>query len=461
MRAGRSAAPDARGTRIDNRPAHVSLIRCVAMLSALIFDLDGTLVDTNASHVESWVRAFARLGYRIPADRIGPEIGKGGDNLVPSVLGQEADARDGEALREASKEEYAALTRDRHFRIFDGARALLDELRRRDIKTALATSSGNEHLDATFAAAGEDLRERVDVWVGASDVEHSKPYPDPVIAAVKKLGVSPAECAMVGDTPYDALSARRAGVITLGVLSSGLGFDARGLVSAGARGVYDDVGHLLRELDDALRIASPTRVRLTEALLEQLMREALAAAEDGMAAGEAPIGCAIAGADGAVIARGYNEMNRSGNKTAHAEIVTFAKVAGQLPPDARDFVLVSTLEPCVMCTGAAMVAAVDTIVYALQAPADSGTGRVRPPESPESQMPRVVGGVLARESRALFERWHAEHAGEPQAAYVEQLLALTPEVPDDVFESAEMTGEAMDDRAESAGAQERTVGVER
>src|SRR3712207_4431963 len=128
------------------------------MLSALIFDLDGTLVDTNAAHVESWERAFARLGYKVPADRIGPEIGKGGDNLIPSVLGHEADEKDGEALREASKEAYTALCRGRRFRIFDGARELLDELRRRGIKTAIATSSGNEHLDATFAAAGEDLR---------------------------------------------------------------------------------------------------------------------------------------------------------------------------------------------------------------------------------------------------------------------------------------------------------------
>jgi tRNA(Arg) A34 adenosine deaminase TadA len=165
-------------------------------------------------------------------------------------------------------------------------------------------------------------------------------------------------------------------------------------------------------------------VRLTRDVQEGLMREALAAAEEGMAAGEAPIGCAIADTDGHIVARGYNEMNRSQNKTAHAEIVTFAKAAGRIPLDARDFVLVSTLEPCVMCTGAAMEAAVDTIVYALQAPADSGTGRVRPPESPESQMPRIVGDVCAGESRQLFERWLEGKRGTPQAAYVEQLLGL-------------------------------------
>jgi hypothetical protein len=83
-----------------------------------------------------------------------------------------------------------------------------------------------------------------------------------------------------------------------------------------------------------------------------------------------------------------------------------------------------------MCTGASMEAAVDTIVYGLRAPADAGTGRVRPPESPESQMPRIVGDVCAAESRQLFERWLAANAGSPQAAYVEQLLGRVKEEED-------------------------------
>ena len=100
-------------------------------------------------------------------------------------------------------------------------------------------------------------------------------------------------------------------------------------------------------------------------------------------------------------------------------------MAGRVPLDARDLVMVSTLEPCVMCTGAAMEAAVATVVFGLRAPADSGTGRVRPPQSPESATPEFIGEVLAVESRRLFEEWLAQHAGSPQAAYVEQLLTLT------------------------------------
>lgn len=393
------------------------------MLSALIFDLDGTLADTNEAHTQSWVRGLAEHGYTLDADRIRPEIGKGGDNLFPDVFGQAAEARDGEAVRKSVGEAYKKIAADQKLKPFDGAVDLLDELRRRGIKTALATSSGEGDLKATFGSLGVDLREHVDEVVMKDDVEKSKPYPDIVLAALEKLKLSPAECAMVGDTPHDAEAAKQAGVITIGVLAGGMN-DTRTLVQAGARRVYQGPADLLAHLDEALDAVSPTAVRLTNERLESMMREALAAADEGMAAGEAPIGCAIFDGQGNMVARGYNEMNATQNKTAHAEIVTFAKAAGKLPLDARDFVLVSTLEPCVMCTGAAMEAAVDTIVYALQAPADAGSSRVRPPQSPESQMPRIVGGIRADDSRRLFERWLDEHRGEPQAAYVEQLLAL-------------------------------------
>ena len=157
----------------------------------------------------------------------------------------------------------------------------------------------------------------------------------------------------------------------------------------------------------------------------QLMRAALAVARDGLTAGEAPIGCVLARGDGTIVSRAYNEMNRSQDKIAHAEIIALHRAAGKVPIDARDLVLVCTLEPCVMCTGAAMEAAVDTIVFGLRAPADSGTGRVKPPVSPESKTPRIIGGVMAPESRALFEQWLKHNRGTPQAAYVEQLLAIT------------------------------------
>lgn len=223
-------------------------------MRGMIFDVDGTLVDTNPAHVEAWRRAFRRFGYDVPMERIVVEIGKGGDKLVPSILGEAAEKRHGDALRRAQKEEFLAIARRQHFRVFSGVPELFRALRNRGIRTALATSSDDKHLDATLASAGIDLRSMADVVVTKSDAEASKPAPDVVVAAVEKLGFSPALCAMVGDTVYDGQACQAAGVVFLGVLSGGSSEAA--LLEAGARAVFRDVGHLLVELDRALEIAS-------------------------------------------------------------------------------------------------------------------------------------------------------------------------------------------------------------
>lgn len=167
---------------------------------------------------------------------------------------------------------------------------------------------------------------------------------------------------------------------------------------------------------------------------QELMRAALDEAVRGMAEGEAPIGCVLARGTGAalrIVARGHNRVNALARKTAHAEMVAFENAGAHdghppvLPPDADDVVLVSTLEPCVMCLGAAMEAGVRTVLFGLRAPADSGTGRVALPESPESHAPQIVGGILAAESRALFEAWLVGRENTEQAKFVTQLLSLT------------------------------------
>jgi HAD superfamily hydrolase (TIGR01509 family) len=391
-------------------------------LDAVIFDVDGTLVDTNRFHVEAWRRAFEQGGFNIPADRIAPEVGKGGDNLVPSILGNKAEQEHGEALRKICKQEFLKIAETEHFEIFPHVRELLQTLRERGIATAIATSANLENFEAIQKNAGIDFSQEVDCIITAADVEKSKPNPDLVIAAVQKLGLSPAQCVMIGDTPHDAEACRYAGVVCFGVLTSGMNTTNEELREAGARHVYRDMTDILEHLDEALQIASPGSAHLDSETLQQLMREALQVARDGMQNGEVPIGSVLADGSGKIIARGYNSMNHSQNKVAHAEIVTFQNAAGKVPLDARDLILVSTLEPCVMCTGAAMEAAVDTIIYALRAPHDSGTRRVRAPQSPESQMPRIVPDVLADKSHALLEEWLSQNADTDQAAFVKQLL---------------------------------------
>lgn len=223
-------------------------------MKGMIFDIDGTLVDTNAAHVEAWRRAFKRYGYDVPTERIMIEIGKGGDKLVPSILGEEAEKRHGDALRRAQKDEFLAIAKREHFRVFPGVPELFRALKNRGIRTALATSSDDKHLDATLASAGIDLRSMVDVVVTKTDAGSSKPDPDVVVAAVEKLGLSPAQCAMIGDTVYDAQACLAAGVVFIGVLSGGTSEAA--LLEAGARAVFHDVAHLLVELDRVLEIVS-------------------------------------------------------------------------------------------------------------------------------------------------------------------------------------------------------------
>lgn len=174
-------------------------------------------------------------------------------------------------------------------------------------------------------------------------------------------------------------------------------------------------------------------IKLSQDQQTHLMQAALDEAKLGMKEGEVPIGCVLArgqGADLRIVARGHNRNNALERRTAHAEIVAFENGGKQngkpatLPIDADDVILVSTLEPCVMCFGAAMEAGVKLVVFGLEAPADSGTTRVKPPESPESTVPEIIGGVLAQESKALFEDWLEQNKGTEQAKFVEQLLAL-------------------------------------
>src|SRR5688572_4570956 len=143
--------------------------------------------------------------------------------------------------------------------------------------------------------------------------------------------LSPAQCVLIADSVHAVESSRSSGLVCLAI-----GADTDDLRAAGARAVYRSPDDLMDRLDDALRIASPGSAKLTHAMAESLMRRALDVARAAMDAGEAPIGCVLAHGDGGVIAAGHNEQNRTQNKTAHAENVTFANGAGNTPIDARE-----------------------------------------------------------------------------------------------------------------------------
>lgn len=390
---------------------------------ALLFDLDGTLIDTNAHHVEAWCETLAAFGIALAPDLLAQEMGKGGDILVPTLLGPETEQKHGDAMRRAHGIAFKELLSRTAPRWLPGAREILADARRAGLRTALATSTGA--ADLAFLEGRLDVRfaSLFDAVTTADDAERSKPEPDILDAAAKKLGVHPLACAMVGDSLHDATAARRAGMGFIGVTTGYV--DAARFDEAGARFVTPTLVELAQELPAALDCAGRSRVAFDDPELERMMRVALQAADEGAREGEAPIGGAVFDADGRLLASGHNRAIASGDVSAHAEIDALRRVAASGKRLGTGATLVSTLEPCVMCLGAAMMASIDVVVFGLRAPADGGTRRVAAPRSPENDLPRVHGGVLAGEARRAFERWLAGSPNPKQIPYVEQLLRET------------------------------------
>lgn len=220
-----------------------------------IFDVDGTLVDSNDLHALAWLSAIEARGHHAAYETVRAHIGMGGDKLVPSILGEEVEEREGDALRELQDRYFEELMADesRPKRAFPGVLELFSALRQRGLKIALATSGEREKLELVQRAFAIDLTANVDETVTASAVEESKPAPDLVCAALAQTRVKAKRAVMVGDTPYDANACRSAGVACIGVRSGG--WSDTLLRAAGAVVTYADAGDLLDHLDDALAIA--------------------------------------------------------------------------------------------------------------------------------------------------------------------------------------------------------------
>jgi HAD superfamily hydrolase (TIGR01549 family) len=202
----------------------------------VIFDVDGTLVDSNDAHAQAFVDAFRQHGFDVPFEKVRRLIGKGADKLIPELIGRYEDA-----VAERKK----ALFKERHLpslRPFAGVEPLLATLKNEGCKLAVASSAGKDELGALLEAA--HAKDYFDERTDADDADHSKPDPDVVQAALRRLGLPAASCVMVGDTPYDAQAARRAGVAFIGVRSGG--WDDMDLQPA--LGVYDGPAHLLSAL---------------------------------------------------------------------------------------------------------------------------------------------------------------------------------------------------------------------
>jgi HAD superfamily hydrolase (TIGR01509 family) len=214
-------------------------------ITALLFDIDGTLVDSNEYHVTAWQEVFREAGHDFPREQIHGQIGKGGDNLLPALL-PDLGKEEQEAIAAQHGPRYQKLYLDK-VRPFPGARDLLRRGKQEGFTIALATSANPEELDHYVRLL--DAGELIDVTTSKGDVEATKPAPDIFAAAVSKAGVRPEEALVIGDTPYDVIAAKRAGVQAIGLLSGG--FSEDDLRAAGAIAVYQDAADLLARWDSS------------------------------------------------------------------------------------------------------------------------------------------------------------------------------------------------------------------
>jgi HAD superfamily hydrolase (TIGR01509 family) len=211
---------------------------------AVLLDIDGTLVDSNYLHVDAWDRALVTAGHPVETWRIHRAIGMDSDKLIKRLLGEHAAE-----VAEAVQTEHSRLYKDMtdRLRVIQGARELLQELSRRGHVVVLATSAPEDELAVLRDVL--DVDDAIDAVTSGEDVNAAKPDPDLIQIALERASLPAGQAVMIGDSVWDIEAAARSGVTSIGVRTGGYGADE--LLQAGASAVYDDVAHLLAELDDS------------------------------------------------------------------------------------------------------------------------------------------------------------------------------------------------------------------
>ena len=215
-------------------------------MPGLIFDLDGTLVDTVYAHVFAWQRALAEADLPVDGWKIHRRIGMSGGLFTRAVareVGRPLTMEEVEAVQARHGALYRELLPER--RPLPGAVELLAELREAGIAHGIATSGRRPEIDASLDALGIPAET---VVVARGDVQRAKPEPDLFLACNERIGVPPEDCYVVGDAVWDLLAARRARMLSVGLLSGGYGEDE--LTRAGAFRVYRDANELRQSLDE-------------------------------------------------------------------------------------------------------------------------------------------------------------------------------------------------------------------
>lgn len=218
------------------------------MITNVIFDVDGTLVDSNDFHAQAWQKAFEKFGKQVAVEEIRAQIGKGGDQLMPLFLSTKELNDFGEKLEEARGEIFKNDFLNR-VQPFPEARTLMARMVADGKKIALASSAAPEEINHFKELLG--IEDFIEGEITADDVEESKPEPDVFLAALKELGnPSPEQTVVIGDSPYDAIAAEKAGLQTIGLLCGGFAEDR--LKSEGCVEIYQNPADLLANYDNSL-----------------------------------------------------------------------------------------------------------------------------------------------------------------------------------------------------------------
>jgi HAD superfamily hydrolase (TIGR01509 family) len=213
--------------------------------AGILFDLDGTLVDTVQRRIEAWGRVFDEFAIAVDRDTLGPLIGVDGKRLareVAAIAGQSLDEREAEEIDRRCGEIYEGLNTDPT--PLPGVRELVGAIEAAGIAWAIATSSRRDQVKTSVEALGLDSEPTI---VDGSHVEHAKPEPDLLLLGAEWLSVEPTRCWYVGDSTWDMVAAVAAGMIPIGV-TAGAAIDAEALTGAGAAVVVPVLGDLVAML---------------------------------------------------------------------------------------------------------------------------------------------------------------------------------------------------------------------
>jgi HAD superfamily hydrolase (TIGR01509 family) len=209
-------------------------------LTTVLFDIDGTLVDSNDAHAHAWVEAFAAEGVRTDFATVRQYIGMGGDKVIPAISGLDRESPQGDRIARRRADIFKTKYLPR-LQPLDGASDIVAAVKSAGLGVVAASSAEKPEIDRLLDIAG--VTHFFEAAASSDDADESKPDPDIIQGALKKAGVAPAAAILIGDTPYDVEAGRRAGVPTIAFRTGGWSDQEL----SGAVAIYDGPRDLLAQ----------------------------------------------------------------------------------------------------------------------------------------------------------------------------------------------------------------------